>query len=58
MDHPVVELVLAHLLADDLDFLLWKSDWLAASGTNVTAHGRLRLKPQSRSMLNLGESVA
>ena len=43
MDHSVFELVLAHLFSDDRNFLLRESDWLAASGTNITAHRRIVL---------------
>jgi hypothetical protein len=46
--HPILELVSAHSVSDDRNFLLWKSDWLAASRTNVTAHGTPRSPPSEQ----------
>jgi hypothetical protein len=43
VDHPIFELVSAYSVSDDRNFLLGQSDWLAASGTDVTAHRFLGL---------------
>jgi hypothetical protein len=40
--HPVLELVSAYSVSDDPNFLLWQSDGLAASWTDVTAHWTIR----------------
>ena len=41
--HPVLELVSAHSVSDDRNFLLWQLDRLSASWTDVTAHWTLAL---------------
>jgi hypothetical protein len=43
VDHPVFEPVSAYSVSDDRNFFLRQSDWLAASGTDVTAHRFLGL---------------
>jgi hypothetical protein len=40
--HPVLELVSAYSVSDDPNFLLWQSDGLAASWTDVTTHWTIR----------------
>ena len=47
VDHPVFELVSGYSVSDDHNFFLWQSNWLAASGTNVTTHSVIRSSPST-----------
>jgi hypothetical protein len=56
VDHPIFELVSVYSVSNDRNFFLRQSDWLAASGTDVTAHRFLGLHHplQGRSVSPLG----
>jgi hypothetical protein len=56
VDHPVLELVSANSVSDDRNFILWQSDGLAASGTEVTTHWMTCTLPSKARSVNFSGS--